>query len=497
MELGTVQIAVGLHLDLVQGIISKLYVDETIPHEIAFGSISATIEEPIVEVRHTGDTPRLGLKVTGVFSTDTDNTPFQLWLVLQPFVRTVSGQVPVAALNAQSVEEATPANIGPLVGGIALAQINDILTAMDIPIYNSLIAGIESAFFGDTPPNRSTWNADFYLGKTSSIDKIEVGFPRGQPDQPHVRSSIALDTAPALIATLALPGESATLPDNPSIVPIGTGIQILIARSAMDAVLAAQAAERVGQTMEGATINALSMRMHDLGIEISGNADKSGATISWGGILLLFFRKYYFVKGSRRWHDGYVNVFTSGIDVAVNTPWYVKVLQAFLFFLGPVGWILNSTLIEPQLKEGEEAPNIVRGAFRNQVSDALENMIGNVGGFSTDSIPFMDFGKDAWVLEGHYTHSLLAFAGLHRDTLGSVTHDRFELEGAQGQSVDLITTGKDYVLHPEEMGRLLKAGIVDIPNLHGVEAPYGFYARTDPNDTPDDNLVDPTQITTG
>ncbi len=500
MDLGEVKIAVGINVDIIKGIVAHLYATEVIPSSFEFGDIQIQINEPTIEVREPAtNNARLGLHITGEFKNgDSDASPFDIWMKLRPFVRSVSGSSPVAALSVDEVEEATPEDIGGLVGTFATGLIDDILQNMDIPIYNSLIGGIEgSVFEEDEIPNRSTWNADFYLGAISQIEHVQVGFPPGQPQNPHVSDSTMLDTTPALIATLALPGESAQMPENHSIVPENTGIQIIISRDAMDTVLAKKAQEKVGESIEGATINAMQMSMHDLGIQISGEAEKSGATIEWDGVLLLFFRKFYNVKGSVRWHDGFVNVFTSGIDVDVDIPWYIKLLRAFLFVLGPIGWILDATLIAPKISEADEAPDLVRGAFREEVGEALRDMIGNVGGLSgEDEIPFMDFGQDSWVLNGHYTHSILAFSGLNRDEIDNVEHDVFEIEGAHGSSVGMINLASGYRLHPEELGRLLKKGIIEIPNVHGVEADYGFYVRTNPNDDTTDNLVDPLEIHT-
>ena len=99
-------------------------------------------------------------------------------------------------------------------------------------------------------------------------------------------------------------------------------------------------------------------------------------------------------------------------------------------------------------------------------------------------------------MDGHYTISVLAFAGLLRDSIVAVELDQFEIPGAHGSSVGMVETERGYRLHPEEGGRLLKAGIVELPGHHGVEAPYGHYVRSNPNESTDDNLVDPSLIFT-
>lgn len=40
----------------------------------------------------------------------------------------------------------------------------------------------------------------------------------------------------------------------------------------------------------------------------------------------------------------------------------------------------------------------------------------------------------------------------------------------------------------------MKRGILETEGYHGVETSYGFYVRTNRNETTDDNLVDPDNI---
>ena len=72
---------------------------------------------------------------------------------------------------------------------------------------------------------------------------------------------------------------------------------------------------------------------------------------------LVFFTKRYFrsTSGTIRWMDGRVNVFASGVDVDVDVPWWVTLLRVGLFILGPIGWVLDATLVQPKLKAADEA----------------------------------------------------------------------------------------------------------------------------------------------
>ncbi|MDD9945779.1 MAG: hypothetical protein OXU20_32345 [Myxococcales bacterium] len=502
MELADVKIAVGIDVQLLKGLVQFLYDREVIPKNISQGGLVLTLEAPAIEVDNpsgAGEGPVLALRVTGMFALSGNPSPFDAKLALEPFVRAgTAGAAPVAALRAGDVISITPASAQAVFGVVATAFLNDVLANLDLPLFDPLIAQVEAAFFPDDPPARSTWAADFFLGKESELEHRDIGFPPGRPDLPRVDTSSMLPTTPALMATIALPGEAALLPDGPSIVPRATGIQILIAEPTMNAVLAAQAASRVGTDFEGARVTRLAMEMRELGVQITGEAEKDPATIRWDGTLLLFHSKRFVrsTSGTIRWHDGFVNVFASGVDVEVDIPWWVTFLRVLGgIVLGPIGWILDATLVQPKLSEADDAPDLVRSAFREQVSDALREMVAKVAniGDATDA-PVMVFGHDAWVLAGNYTTSLIAFAGSNDASIASIEHDTFEVEGAHGSSVGLLTLNTGHILHPEEAGRLMKAGIVRIPNHHGVEAPYGFYVRSNADDSPLNNLVDPSEI---
>jgi hypothetical protein len=502
MNVNDVRIAVGFDIQLFRGIVNFLYEQGLIPASFTdpSGSVDVQLDLPQIEVDDPGGSPVLVLHTTGSFSVG-GGTPnnFDARIALEPFVRAKAGQAPLAALRVDKLLEITPSNLGLLFDVIASAFLDDVLSNMDLPLFDPLIGQIESAFFADgAAPSRDQWTADFYLGKTDELEHVKVGFPPGRPDLPRVDESTPIPTTSALIATLALPGESAAFSDAVSIVPEATGIQILISRSTMDVILAAQAAAMVGTEIEGGTITSLSMQMHNLGIEIGGKAEKDPVDIEWDGILLIFFRKRYALQtsGTIRWHDGFVEVFASGIDVEIDVPWWVTFLRVLGgVFLGPIFWVLDATLIQPKLDKADEAPDLVRSAFREEVTAALRAMIASVSnlGDAADA-PVIVFGHDAWVLNGHYTTSLIALAGVNPTTIDEVQYDAFEVKGASGQSVGLLRMGTGHLLHPEEAGRLMKSGIVRVPGYHGVEAPYGFYVRANPNTDLSDNLVDPDLI---
>lgn len=181
MNTGQVKIAIGIHTDIIAGILRQLYAQGTIPQSRDIGNLHILMNEPRLEIANPATNPQLILRIQGSFSsTDTPATPFTLGMELLPFVRTVSGQAPVAALEAGNITDASPASIGPLIGSVATGEMNSILQNMDIPIFNSLISGLETSFFEpDALPPRSSWATSFSLGRASGIEHIKVGFPPG------------------------------------------------------------------------------------------------------------------------------------------------------------------------------------------------------------------------------------------------------------------------------------------------------------------------------
>ncbi len=481
---------------LFRSVLAYLYEQGVFPNSYTDADTGATvnIDEPWLDVRDGAtEDPALVLRLTGTLSNNGADAEFEYEFDLAPFARSIANQAPVAALQLRPMPDAPP---DPLRERLE-ASVGNVLSQFDIPIFDPLIGLLEASHFPEgNPPSRDEWTAEFYLGRVGNLEHRDILFRAGRPDIPEIRQTTMLQTVPALMATLALPGESAILPGRASIVPRATGIQILLSRPAMDALLQAQADARVGTRVQGATIQRNRMLMHDLGIEIRGRARHSekATTIDWDGVLLIMFRKRFVhrIDGRIGWHDGFVSVFASGIDVDVDYDWWVDLLRGLS---GSLLWAFHLIMEKEAFRKAEEAPDVVRSAFRDQVSGSLRAMMAAAAGLSNlDAAPFLTFGHDAWVLEGHYTMSLIAFAGLTKTEIVEVQHDVFDVEGAEGQSVGLLKIGTGHLLHPEEAGRLMKADLLRIPGHHGVEAEYGFYVRSNPNETGDDNLVDPNLI---
>lgn len=500
MDLGQVQIAVGIDWRLLDGMVRYLYRDGTIPvvTTLQNGTITANLEEPrIVVVNTSAGGESLALRMQGEFTLlPAQPTDFFVLVLLEPTVVSVPPEAPMASFTINGIQGVAPANMEAVIAGFAETIVGNFLQSIAIPIYEPLINALETAYFGDTPPLMDQWSLGFSLGHAGILEREHY-----EPWRPPYVDVLAVQRT--LVATIALPNEDASIPGDPAITPHGTGLQIIISKDAMNAFLAHSASQLLGKKINGATINSLTMAMVDHGIEIHGEAEKSVATISWDGVIRLYFHNYYIslktgaVKKTLGpfSENGYLEVATSGIDVDVDIPWYVKLFQGVLSFLGPIGWIINSVAIEPKLEEAEGAPGLVRNALGYQVRAAFEGMVAGFSGISDpEELPFVMLGSDAWIAQGNYAYTFKAFGGYNEAQIAKIDYDKFQLPGAEGKSVGYFHLDSGHKLAATEAGMLLKRGILDIPGYHGVRATYGFYVRANPNQQDKDNLVPPDDI---
>lgn len=503
MNLGDVKIAVGLDVEIINGILVHLYEASAIPPEINLGIevggetinlLHARLLQPRVVVKYDGDTPRLGALLTGEVSQyDNDPVPLSAWIEILPQVVETEGEAPAAGIKLGLMEDANPGWFEWVFNKLLAKKLEDALAGVKLPLFEGLITQLEPAF--EEPPARDTWACGFYLAKPSTLERQYVEFPRGQPDKPYLDHVEHRTTVVSLLFTLALPGEDARLPGDRSIVPRGTGLQMVIAQTAMDMILGAQTTAMTGQEIEGATIKSLQMRMHPLGIEMHGKAEKDVADINWDGVLLLFWKRWYFLDSGAMRHykgGGRVDVFTSGIDVDVNLPWWVKLIEIVSYVIGPIGWILNSIFLAPQLQAAGSAPTVVRAGLSDVVGAAFNDMLNGVASIAgVAPVPLKMYGRDSWVMGGHFAYTALLMAGKHDAVFEDVVLDHFIVPGAEGDSVGYFVLNTGHDLSPEEAGELMKAKILRVPGYHGVLAPYGHYVRSTANKSEDDNLVEP------
>jgi hypothetical protein len=495
-----VQVAIGMDWRLLDGMVRYLFREGSIPEEFTVqdGAIAVHLQEPRIAVVVTlSGGESLALLVRGMFSLGSAQpTVFSVSVLLEPTVVKKPSDPPFASFVMNGIQDAVPANLAALLGDFVQTLLSELLQKLAIPIYEPLIKALAPAYFGDTPPLAEQWSLGFSLGHAGILER-----DHREPWQAFYVDSLQVEST--LVATVALPGENAILPGNPGITPHGTGLQILISKAAMNAMLRHNANRSVGKSVGEATIKSLTMAMVDHGIEIHGAVEKSGASVTWDGIIYLYFHNFYTSLKTGavvKWRgpfseNGYLEVATSGIKVDIDIPWYVKVFQGLLSFLGPIGGIINHMVVGTKLEEAEGVPDLVRNSLGVQVREAFEGMVAKFSGISDPGQPpFVMLGSDAWIAQGNYAYTFKAFGGYNEARITGIDYDRFKLTGVEGKSVGYFHLDSGHKLAATEAGMLMKRGALKIPGYHGVRAPYGFYVRANPNQQGSDNLVPPEEI---
>lgn len=500
MNMGKVQVAIGMDWRLLDGMVRYLYREGVIPTEstVQDGTITANLQEPrmaIVTIPSGGES--LALQVRGSFSLGSSPpTVFSVAVLLEPTVVKNPGEPPFASFVMKGIQDAVPAHLAPLFAGFAQTLLGDLLQKLAIPIYEPLIKALAPAYFDDTPPPMEQWSLGFTLGQAGTLER-----EHREPWQAFYVDNLQVERT--LVATVALPGENALLPGNPGITPHGTGLQIITSKAAMNTMLSFQANRLVGKSVAEATIKSLTMAMVDHGIKMQGLVERSGASVTWDGIVYLYFHNYYTslkTGAVEKWlgpfsDNGYLEVATSGIQVDIDIPWYAKLFQGLLAFLGPIGGTINHLALGPKLEEAEGVPDLVRRSLGAQVRAAFLGMAANFSGIGDpEEQPFIMLGSDAWIAQGNYYYTFKAFGGYNEARITGVDYDRFKLTGAEGKSVGYFHLDSGHKLAATEAGMVMKRGVLAIPGYHGVRAPYGFYVRANPNRQESDNLVPPEEI---
>ncbi len=486
MDFGQVKIAIGFDISLLQGMMNQLYIAGTIPSTLNFNGTSISLHQPLIQYRETVTEFFLALVVEGSYTTTTSSgQPLQVELELIPATR-INGNSVVAGFRRGNTINISQSSLSVFIEAFLSLQFDPLLATIEIPIFDGIIQLLAAAT--GIPAPASTWSVAFHLGRPAELNRPIISFPRGQPANLFIEGNLRLTCAPCLVATIALPGESADLPSDTSFVPQHTGLQIMISRVCMDALLLQSATALIDTEVQGATITRFTMNMTDLGLYMDGQARKDNVNVQWRGVLPLFYQRYR--KVSSRQHSaikyaGRMDFLTSGLQISFDLPWYLALVQGLLFFMGPIGWIINDSLIEPLLEPLDDAPQQLRLSIGSQVSNAFNGLLGAIG-FAEN---FRLFGHDAWIFNGHMAQTFIAFLGKNEHEITDIRYDSYRFMDHVGRSVGLLKLNSGHELHPNIAGRLMKDGILIILGHHGVNAPYGYYVRSNPNTAPEDNLV--------
>mgnify|MGYP006153895225 CR=1 FL=1 len=91
MDMGTVKIAVGIDIEVINGILRYVYRESALSAPIDLNvftdtatlpALQAQLEQPLVELKDVDTTPRLGIRLTGEVSLfGADPTSITAWIV--------------------------------------------------------------------------------------------------------------------------------------------------------------------------------------------------------------------------------------------------------------------------------------------------------------------------------------------------------------------------------------------------------------------------------
>lgn len=480
MDLGNGLVSFMLAVDFLDDVVGEAYRQGTIPDRIEAGDIPypgvglrnltvlldppalTTIDDPFqLLLVLTGS---LELRAAGESSGPvTETRPLDLRIRADLRERTNEDGDPVLFLDPAGAEPpVVPAELEPLIGLVLeLGPLADILGRLELPVYADLIdAAAKTLFPGDgapgAPPN------DAWARRADLV-------PGGD------------GTVPMIMAVIGPPGATLSQTETTSPIAAGNALAIAYDDNFLNPVLAAGAAEQVGREIEGARITRLSLVMDDSAIRVDGEAEKSGATISFTGPVTLRFVR----AGNMLLTDA------EGVEVDVDLPWYLWFGLALGFvFGGPiVGSVILGNVVFPALDDAAQAPDAVQGGLVSTLNGELVRLVealqkldsfaGVQGYLITDSADVSD-------------GTIAIFAEVIVESFETEIVDArrypsywFQKYDSPFQEFDL-GNGRSYPAH--NVAELLKAGLVTIPGYHGVNGRTRKFVRANPDESDVNNL---------
>jgi hypothetical protein len=487
MDLGTVDTAVVIALDVFDQFFKALYDRDVLPHTrvseqknaagVTIMLARSLFDEPaFVLVQPEGEDPRTELRLSGTLelwpppADPSDPDPWDvagasplaspaLDIRVRLALRLVDtgGDVPVLGLVDEGIEHVAP--------DVARDEVENFLQDPDtaaqlaaarIEVVAQMVDGLEAQLFpdGNVPP-RSDWNCSMRLlpgDEGATVDGVAV--------------------------FVARPNASAVPPDldRSPLAPL-TEFSIGYSRALMDLLLDQEATAREGEEVDGAKITDMSMVMGDDAILVDGHAEKDDADIDFDGpVRLSLLLGTTFI-----WAD------TSDVDVDVDMPWYyyLGIIGAgILFFLPVVGSLVNGLWLIPELADASadarNAPNTVRGSLGSGLADGLAALVDGlrleaaVGDVTVDSTP-----NHLIVENGH----IFLFAQVFvREITEEMTGGRCDKRVGR-MTHYMLESGRRF--RPSELARMVQSGKITVPGHHEVT---GLYLRSNPDTDPSNNL---------
>lgn len=505
MDIGQNWMALGLDLQLLQGAILHLYKVkpefQAIEGEVAGFAFRLELVAPEIEARPPcGPAPyRIGIHLVGdLYLAGSPNAVrFDAWVRLDPTVVTGADSMPYGALVFGGVEsivpEAAKAELEKTFqpGG----TVGDALADLQLDLFGGLFDAITRVRHPDLVPDDP--DEPVPVDPTEFAVAFEVGEPASMRRPLYdvdADGEVFLDidwafiTAPGLIATVALAGDTPGVPGGLSMVKPGAGMTLLTGKVMFDANLDLEAQAKVGVEDDGITIDRLSLVAVDGGIEVDGKAHKTGGSVTFEGIVVSQYR-----GGT----EGRMHM-KPAIETDVDLEWWVPYVGVGLFLLfAPAGLFFVGMVSVAS----DAAPDTVNLAVSRSLREALADAAAKVAAsFGVDDFPSAAFLSDVWIVDGHLAVEVTAFLGVTSATVEGVTYDVAHVSKAgvrtnrrrPVRSVDTVTLSTGQTVSAAQVGKLVGEGLLEIPRHQAVRnarAEGGWYLRSLANDTTADNLI--------
>ncbi len=508
MDVGQNWLVLGLDLQLIQGAVMHLY--KTKPE---FQSISGTVlgfayrlelVAPVIEPRPAcGDLPyRVGIHLLGDLYIGDSTTPnrFDAWVRLDPTVVTGAGGMPFGALVFGGVESIEPAAAKATLeeefqpgGGVG-----DSLADMKLDLFTGLLDAVTRVLHppvDDDPDDDEEPPVD--IDPTEFAVAFEVGEPASMrrplydvddDGEPFLDIDWAFITAPALVASVALAGDTPGMPGRLSMVKPGAGMTLLTTKTMFDAKLDLEAQAKIGEEEDGVTTDALVLEAVDGGIAVEGEAHKTGGSVTFEGVVLSQYQGG--TQGRLRMKPA--------IETDTDLDWWVPFVGVGLFLVFAPFGAFYLFVIDAKLDSVNGTVNLSVGRpLRDALADAADQI---AEGFGVDSFPSQALLSDVWIVDGHLAVEVTAFLGVTAATIEAVTYDTAYVSKAgvrtnrrrPVRSVGTVTLSTGQTVTAAQIGKLVGEGLVEIPGHHAVRNPRaegGWYIRSIANDTTVDNLI--------
>jgi hypothetical protein len=508
MDVGQNWLVLGLDLQLLQGAIMHLYKTKPAFQAIdgSVGTVTFRLElvAPVIEPRPAcGDLPyRIGIHLLGdlYIAGSTSPARFDAWVRLEPDVVTDADGMPFGALVFDGVESIEPpAAKGELEkvfqpGG----TVGDALAGLKLDFFTALLDAVTRVLH---PPVDDDPDDDEEPPVDIDPNEFEVAFEVGEPasmrrplydvdddGEPFLDIDWAFMTAPGLVASVALAGETAGMPGRLSMIKPSAGMTLLTSKTMFDAKLNLEAQAKIGKEEKGVTTDALALEAVDGGIAVEGKAHKTGGSVTFEGVVLSQYRGgtqgRLFMKPA--------------IDTDVDLDWWVPYVGVGLFLVfAPLGAFYLAVIDVKQDGVHDTVNLSVGRSLREALAAAADDI---AAGFGVESFPSLALLSDVWIVDGHLAVEVTAFLGVTSATVEGVTYDTAFVSKAgvrtnrrrPVRSIDTVTLSTGQTVTAAQIGKLVGEGMVEIPRHQAVRntrAEGGWYIRSVGNDTTVDNLI--------